>query len=67
MDIKMPGIDGFETSLEIRKINNDIKIIAQTAYVLKDDKGKKLENEFDAYVTKPIDKTDLLKKIKMLF
>jgi PAS domain S-box-containing protein len=67
MDIKMPGIDGFETSREIRKINNDIKIIAQTAYVLKDDKGKKLENEFDAYVTKPIDKTDLLKKIKMLF
>ena len=67
MDIKMPGIDGFETSREIRKINNDIKIIAQTAYVLKDDKEKKLENEFDSYVTKPIDKTDLLKKIKMLF
>ncbi|MBN2892796.1 MAG: response regulator [Bacteroidales bacterium] len=59
MDIKMPVMDGFEATKEIRKFNNDIKIIAQTGYVLGGDKEKILASGFDGYISKPIQKEKL--------
>ena len=40
MDIQLPGINGNDTTKEIRKFNNSIPIIAQTANALADDKDK---------------------------
>ena len=67
MDIKMPGLDGYETVREIRKFNTLLPIIAQTAYSMHGDKEKAIEAGCDDYITKPINKTSLLKMIKAVF
>jgi CheY-like chemotaxis protein len=54
LDIKMPGIDGFETLKRIRAIDSEIKVIAQTAYAMKSDENKIREAGFDDYLAKPI-------------
>lgn len=60
MDIKLPGMDGYEASKQIKKIRPSIKIIAVTAYALHGDKQKALESEIDDYLSKPFQKDDLL-------
>ncbi len=61
MDIKMPGIDGFETTRRIREFNKKVVIIAQTAYALRGDKTKTLEAGCNDYISKPINKDELLR------
>ena len=61
MDIKMPILDGYEATKQIKKINKNIPIIAQTAYAMTDDKAKALEAGCDNYITKPIDEEELNK------
>lgn len=63
MDIKMPEMDGFEATAEIRKYSTLIPIIAVTAYAFSDDKNKILRSGFNAYLSKPIDATELKKTI----
>ena len=62
MDIKMPGIDGYETTRQIRAFNKDVIIIAQTAYALEGDKKKALAAGCNDYISKPI-KVDALKQM----
>lgn len=64
MDIKMPGIDGFETTRRIRKFNKEVVIIAQTAYALSGDKERTILSGCNDYITKPIQKEELLLKIE---
>ena len=63
MDIKMPEMDGCDVTKEIRKLNASVPIIAQTAYALEEEKIKSLEAGCNAYITKPINKKDLLSLI----
>jgi len=63
MDIKMPGMNGYEATEEIRKLRPDVVIIAQTAYALYGDREKAIEAGCDDYITKPIRKEDLLEII----
>lgn len=67
MDIKMPEMDGCEVTREIRKVNPHIPIIAQTAYALEDEKEKSFEAGCSDYITKPINKKDLLSMIEKKF
>ena len=60
IDIKMPELDGCEVTREIRRLNSEIPIIAQTAYALEEEKNKSLEAGCNAYITKPINKRELL-------
>ena len=66
MDIKMPGMDGYEATREIRKFNKDIVIIAQTAYALAGDREKALEAGCNDYVSKPVNQNRLLEIIGKL-
>ena len=59
MDIRMPQMDGYEATTEIRKFNKNVVIIAQTAFAFPTDKDKALEMGCNDYVSKPID-DDLL-------
>lgn len=57
MDIKMPGIDGFETTRQIRQFEGDhfreLPIVALTASTLKDDHGKFAACGMNGHVLKP--------------
>ena len=54
MDLKMPVMDGYSAMVEIKKINPEMKIIAETAYALSGDDRKILSAGFDDYLPKPI-------------
>lgn len=64
MDIQLTGIDGNDTTREIRKFNKDVPIIAQTAYAMSDDKDKSLQAGCNYYLTKPIDQKELIDTIR---
>jgi CheY-like chemotaxis protein len=59
MDIKMPVMDGYTAVKLIRKKNNKIPIIAQTAYA--DDREKAIECGCSGFISKPFDKKGLFK------
>jgi len=65
MDIKMPDMSGYEATREIRKFNQDVVIIAQTAYGLSGDREKAIEAGCDDYIAKPINKEILFEKIML--
>lgn len=67
MDLKMPEMDGFEATKQIRKLNINIPIIAQSAYALVGDKETAIKVGCSDYITKPINRIDLLNKIQKNF
>lgn len=60
LDIKMPGIDGFETLTRVREIAPKIPAIAVTAYASNADRDKAISMGFNDYISKPIDAGELL-------
>lgn len=59
MDIRMPGMDGLETTRRIRsgqggEANRDVHIIALTAYGLDGDRDRCLEAGMNDYLSKPV-------------
>ncbi|MDA3820773.1 MAG: PAS domain S-box protein [Candidatus Delongbacteria bacterium] len=63
MDIKIPDIDGYLVTKKIRHDNNDVIIIAQTAYVSPDAKQKALNAGCDDYISKPLRRNKLMEII----
>jgi CheY-like chemotaxis protein len=57
MDLQMPGINGVEAIRAIKAApeTRHIKIIAVTAFAMRGDKEKILEDGADGYISKPID------------
>jgi PAS domain S-box-containing protein len=67
MDIRMPEMDGYEATRQIRKFNKDVVILAQTAYALEGDKEKALSAGCNDYLSKPILAEELKNKIEKCF
>jgi len=67
MDIKMPGMGGIEAAKQIRKFNKEVVIIAQTAFGLIGDREKAIEAGCNDYITKPVDKDELMTMIEWFF
>lgn len=63
MDIRMPNVDGYEATLEIKKKRPNLPVIAQTAYALNSDYQKVYDSGCDDYITKPILGASLLDKM----
>lgn len=64
MDVQMPEMDGLETSKKIRALwPNGPKIIAMTAYALKEDREKCLDAGMDDYISKPVRLEELQSKL----
>lgn len=59
MDIRMPDINGYEITREIKKINPAVPIIAQTAYAMKSDQQDAFDAGCSAHISKPIKIEDL--------
>jgi len=62
----MPVMDGFEATSLIRNFNQDVIIIAQTAFAQSDDNAKAFKLGCNDYITKPIEKESLLSSINNL-
>ena len=60
MDIKMPGMDGFEALKRIKEIKPELQVIAQTSYALPEDEILIKKSGFDGYITKPINREELI-------
>jgi PAS domain S-box-containing protein len=60
LDLKMPGMGGYEVLRQAKPIYPSLIFIAQTAYAMFDDRIKCLNAGFDDYIPKPITQTDLL-------
>ncbi|MDF7798456.1 response regulator [Pontiellaceae bacterium B1224] len=66
MDCQMPVMDGYEATAAIRNMGeptSQIPIIAVTANALAKDKQKCLDSGMNAYLTKPIDRQELIELI----
>lgn len=53
MDIRLPVMNGQQATKEIKKLNKNITIIAQTAHALSTDESYFLKSGFDGYISKP--------------
>jgi PAS domain S-box-containing protein len=63
LDMQMPGMNGIDTTAEIRRIRNNIPIIAQTAFIFEEGKEEALEAGCDACLVKPIRRDNLISVI----
>lgn len=63
MDYKMPTMDGFKATQNIRRSGNSVPIILLTANAMKGEREKSLRAGADAYISKPIDWSALLQSI----
>ncbi len=64
MDLKMPVMDGFEATCEIKTFCKDLPIIALTAFAMSGDKKRALEAGCNDYLSKPVTREVLFDKLK---
>src|SRR5215472_2265551 len=66
MDIRLPGISGFEVTRLLKQDNQTkaIPIIAVTAFATPGDETKALESGCAAYISKPVKVDELLRTIE---
>ncbi|MDD2241528.1 MAG: hybrid sensor histidine kinase/response regulator [Bacteroidales bacterium] len=63
MDVKMPVMDGFQATAEIRKIDKTTPIVAATAYALPEVEERLYAAGVNGYLVKPLSPSDLKNKI----
>ncbi len=66
LDIMMPKMDGYEFTKLIRENDDNLPILMVSAKQLPQDKQKGFIVGTDDYITKPIDETEMLLRIKAL-
>ena len=66
MDVKMPKMDGYETTKRIRRLEKykSIPIIALTSYAMTEDKERALKAGCTGYIPKPITPETFISEIK---
>lgn len=71
MDIRMPNLDGYETTLRLRNAyhnpNQNVPIIALTASALLDEKEKALQAGMNQHLAKPFNPEQLLEVFRQCF
>ena len=71
MDVQMPHLDGYETTLKIREneltTGQHIPIVAMTAHAMKMHRDRCIEVGMDDYVSKPIKTDEVFKVMAKLF
>ena len=68
LDVMMPGMDGFEVTRRVRQDNTHrlLPIILVTALRETEDRVKGIEAGCDDFISKPIDKMELLARVRSL-
>ena len=67
MDIKMPELSGLEATRTIRLFDSQVPIIAQTAFVMAQEKEESMQAGCNHFVTKPLDRTTIMELIDSYF
>ncbi len=67
MDVRMPGMNGLEATRKIRAFNQEVVIIAETAFGLTGDREKALEAGCNDYLSKPINRDQFEEMINRYF
>ena len=63
MDIKMPIMDGYEATRQIKALNPNVPIIALTAFAQSEDRARTIQAGCNDYLSKPVQRNDLLTAI----
>jgi CheY-like chemotaxis protein len=63
MDLKIPGIDGFEATKQIKEFRPELPVIAQSAYTSDNDIEKAMVCGCSDFITKPFTRALILTKI----
>ncbi len=63
MDIRLPDINGYEATRQIKKLKPNLRIIAQTAYATDEDRQEALNAGCIDYISKPLNRDLLLSMI----
>ena len=66
MDCEMPELDGYGATQVIRKEDSELPIIALTAHALPEFRDRALSAGMSEYITKPVDRKQLLSAIQSL-
>ena len=64
MDIRMPDMDGYTATRQIRQFNPEVVIIAQTAHALTSDREEALNSGCNDFILKPIQKEKIVELIQ---
>ena len=64
MDIKMPKMDGYEATKQLRQKGIQAPIIALSAKVFDGDEHHQISTLFDGFLTKPVDSKKLSEALK---
>ncbi|PAW72287.1 MAG: hypothetical protein B9S26_03230 [Opitutia bacterium Tous-C4FEB] len=66
IDLRMPGIDGLETTRRIRHrlAGQPLLIVAMTANAMDDDRADCMAAGMDDFVTKPVKQAELRKRLE---
>jgi CheY-like chemotaxis protein len=67
MDMKMPDMDGYEATRQIRLFNEQVVIIAQTAFGLPGDRSRAIKAGCNDFMAKPISVAALMELIQSYF
>ncbi|HOZ30398.1 MAG TPA: response regulator [Bacteroidales bacterium] len=67
MDIKMPEMNGLEATKEIRRFNQKIPIIIESAYFDETNKEEAYKAGCNTFITKPIKKNILISSVNKFF
>jgi hypothetical protein len=67
MDIQIPDMNGYEATRQIRQFNKEVVIIAQTALAMSGDRERAIESGCNDYISKPINKTEVIALIQKYF
>lgn len=63
MDIKMPELNGIDAARKIREFNKKVPIIAQSAFVMTEEKEESIRAGCNHFITKPLDRTTIMELI----
>lgn len=66
LDVMMPKMDGYAFTRTLREVQNDLPILMVSARQLPADKQKGFLAGTDDYMTKPVDETEMLLRIRAL-
>ena len=67
MDIGMPDMDGYEATRQIRRLNKEVIIFIQSAFVFDSDREKAMEAGCNAFLVKPLNRNWLYELLKEYF